>query len=345
MAFFFVFVDFRQVSVYNKQERGYDMIHIYIDAEFDAVRVAGKFTQAVISMGAVLTDEEGNLLDTFYALVKPNHFKKLNPIVGRITHLSTEDIKAAAGLKQVMSEFHQWIASYEMNIEHVQFYSFGPDDRRTLLQNCQYHNIEASYFERMKDLQKVLSMQVYYQEALVSPTLSLEDLKSVYTIHGEVEHNALTDARDLMMVYQAYCLGKPQDSTQIEAIVQRKLAKQEEVKRRQKEKLKHAMIKRFASLPKELDILFYPEVLDQLRSLKECGEEIPFRFRKDAAEDQSGNEIPYETLHTTLQLELTQEVPVVMLSFCYDLNSMTSMIQLTYRNATAFEIMIKRCLS
>lgn len=320
------------------------MIHIYLDAEFDAVRVAGKFVQAVISVGAVLTNEEGTTLDTFYALIRPEYFKRLNPVVGRMTHLSTEQIKRAPSLEKVMSEFKDWMMAYEQDLEKIQFYSFGPDDRRTLLQNCEFHEIEAAFFAKMKDVQKELSIKVLFDGAVVGPALSLEDLKSVYAIQGEVEHNALNDAKDLMLVHQAYCLGKVQDSTQIEAIMQRKIARQEEIQRRQQERMRQAMIKRFAQLPHQIVLRFYPEVLEQLRALKEWGEPIPYRLRKDMLVDEDGIEIPYDGIHATIDL-LMEEVPLcAKLTFEYENQSIVIYVALSYRTATAMEAIIKRCL-
>ena len=320
------------------------MIHIYLDSEFDAVRVKGKYTQAVISIGAVLVNEEGIQLDQFYNLVKPEYFKRLNPIVARMTHLTTEQIKAAHHLKDVMRDFRNWIRKYEKDSSNVLCYSFGPDDRRTLIQNCKFHEIEDPYFEHMHDLQKVISMQVGYMEKVVSPTLSLEDLKAVYEIHGEVEHNALTDAIDLMKVHQAYCRGNKQNSTQIEVIVKRKLAKQAEVKKRQQEKLKAAMKKRFATHPKHIDLLFYPEVLEQLRALKEQGSQIPYRLKKDHLEAKDGQCIPYEELRATLSIELEKEYPKAVIRFLFKEESYEIILPLTYQIATAVEIILTRCI-
>jgi inhibitor of KinA sporulation pathway (predicted exonuclease) len=78
--------------------RGTIMLHIYLDAEFDAVKIKGKFQQAIISIGAVMLDDNGKELDQFYSLVRPMNFVRLTSVVYRMTHLNTHQIEHAKAL-------------------------------------------------------------------------------------------------------------------------------------------------------------------------------------------------------------------------------------------------------
>lgn len=319
------------------------MIHIYLDAEFDAVRINHKFQQAVISLGAVMLNEDADILDQFYSLTKPMNFRRLTSVVKRMTHLSNDQIEKAKEFPVMMQEFLEWIDSYESDLDLVRFYSFGPDDRRTLIQNCHYHKIEADFFSRMKDLQKEISPSVKFQDQLISSTLSLDDLKSVYAIEGEVEHNALNDAIDLMKVHRAYCLGKSQDSTQIAAIVNRKIAKQQEVARKQRLRLAKAMKERFEKYPKRIKLKFYPEVLKELNELRDRDRHMTIRFQSDRMIIEEKAYF-YNELKLVMELSLDEEVPSFQFDISYHGVKSSKQFLLMYRNATMIENIIKRLL-
>ncbi len=152
-----------------------------------------------------------------------------------------------------------------MESSSCRMYSFGPDDRRTLLQECARHHCDPSLFEGILDLQKQISAKVTYQNVLVSATLSLDDLKTAYAIEGAVEHNALTDASDLMRIHQASLLQDP-DRKAVQEIVERKLAKQREVAQKQQEKLLRIMKERFSQYTVlKCPVRLYPEIVEQFR--------------------------------------------------------------------------------
>ena len=47
------------------------MHHVYIDNEFDAVRIDGRNMQQVIALGAVICDARYQEVGRFYSLVRP----------------------------------------------------------------------------------------------------------------------------------------------------------------------------------------------------------------------------------------------------------------------------------
>lgn len=322
------------------------MYHIYIDAEFDAIRLNYKFQQTVISLGAVILNDEGEALDEFYSLVRPLKFKRLTNIVKKMTHLENEDIKEAPGFEYVLKQFKQWIYTYTTDKESIRVYSFGPDDRRTILQNCKLLFLkDDGIFDCVEDLQKEISAAVKFQNRVISPTLSLDDLKLTYNIQGAVEHNALTDARDLMMLHRAYVLNEPQNEEQITGIVNRKIQKQIEVQERQKKRMIMIMKQRFEKFDtRSVEVIFYPEVLEQLRLWEERDDDFHIVWSKSGVkfEDQ---EVLYEDLQLTLGVELDQEVPSIHMVFAYDHVCMTKRYILNYRNATMIENIFKRLQS
>ena len=83
------------------------MVHIYIDAEFDAVKINGKYCQMVVSLGAVMKKDAQEA--TFYSLVCPKNFRRLTSVVRKMTHLKDSDIRNANSFPDVLKQFMQWL--------------------------------------------------------------------------------------------------------------------------------------------------------------------------------------------------------------------------------------------
>lgn len=320
------------------------MYHIYFDAEFDAVRAHNKFQQAVISIGAVITDEDMAYIDEFYMLVCPKRFRRLSPVVKRMTHLSNEDIKQAASFSFMVEQLHAWIKTYTKDDDFCT-YSFGPDDRRTLVQNYKDNALDDhGIFSNMQDVQKEVSAHIFYHNTLVSPTLSLDDVKSVYDIAGAVDHNALMDALDLMEIHRAYRQGKPQNQQHIEDIVKRKEQKQIEVKRRQQEKLKRKMYEQFHPYDQIVfPVMFYSEVMEQFHIWEERDQTFQLKVRKHYIADAE-YKFKLEMTSVTMQICLDREMPCVQITLQDQEQYVQKTYLLTYRNASSVEIILKRLL-
>lgn len=315
------------------------MVHIYIDAEFDAVRINGRHCQMVVSLGAVLKREKHE--ETFYSLVCPKNFKRLTSVVRKMTHLKDRDIREAESFPVVLKNFMQWLQPYVQ--DSCKVYSFGPDDRRTLLQECERHHADSTLFREIIDLQKQISATVIFQNALVSATLSLDDLKTAYDIEGAVEHNALTDAHDLMRIHQASLKRNPNPEA-VRGIVERKIAKQQEVARKQQEKLFNIMKERFSPYDTlECSITLYPEIVEQFHLWEERDRNFHINLqRKSILLD--GKELSREHTKISMLVDINQKIPSVTLKFTQDSLVLEKKYLLQYRNATMVENILKRML-
>lgn len=215
-------------------------MRIYLDTEFDAVKIEGKHKQKIISIGAVMTTDNFQFVSTFYDCVRPEGFEKLSSVVSRITNLSNEQILKAKPFSSVVSEFMTWLQKYTNN--NISMYCFGPDDIRTLVMNCEDLQIDATIFQNLIDIQKELSSYVTYEQQLISSFLSLDDLKAAYRLAGEVEHNALSDAFDLQHLHQAYLQKQELDASAIKVIMLRRKKSAEEGRQKwMKQHLIHLM--------------------------------------------------------------------------------------------------------
>ena len=316
------------------------MIRIYIDAEFDAVRYKQHFEQAVISMGAVLCFDD-KVISQFYRLVKPRYFKRLSPVVKKMTRLQNEAIMEAEPIEVVSEEFKAWLRAYG-NIETMHFFSCGPDDRRTLLKNCEIHQMDGEIFDRIEDLQKEISASVFYDGKLVSSTLSLDDMKLIYDVCGLVEHNALTDAMDLMQIHQRFLQGNHQNEEQIKTIVIRKQERAALAKIKQKAKFKAKMNAMFSNYGKEFLMLTLTREVVKEFQLWESKEAQAFLHWKRNECYHKEICFPYGESVIGLQIKLDEEEPLVKIRISYLDQTYEFVHPLTYRNAHIVEEIIQK---
>lgn len=210
------------------------MHHVYIDNEFDAVRIEGRNMQQVIALGAVICDAQYEEIGRYYALIRPMGFQRLSYHVRRMTHLHDHDIRRAATFPEVMDEFIACLRTYAP-LDQISIYSYGPDDGRTLCANASLHHHESeALFARIIDLQSLMSSRVTYQGVLFHKTFSLETLKLVYRVKGEVNHNALSDALDLYHVHEAYRQERALDEEQISILYETMKRRKEEGERKRR---------------------------------------------------------------------------------------------------------------
>lgn len=319
------------------------MYHIYIDAEFDAVKINRKFHQMVISLGAVMVNDEGTKIDEFYSLIKPYGFSRLSNIVKKITHMTNDMILAADKLDVVEKQFKKWIYAYTLDLQSICLYSFGPDDRRTIVQNCVSLKLDTeALFAKIIDLQRVISSIVTFQGKSISSTLSLDDLKSAFGLKGAVDHNALSDAKDLMQIHQAFLRGDALREENVAAIVNRKAAKQMEVQMKQRTRLIKLMRERFSKYKSLcVDIIFYPEVIEQLRLWEDRDKGNILHWRNSGFV-YNDSEYAYEDVNMQVCLDIKSEIPSIILTFTTQKEHVRKQFLLQYRNATIFENIIKR---
>ena len=313
------------------------MVSIYIDAEFDAVKENNKFHQMMISFGAIF--ERDGEIKTFYSEVKPKGFKALTNVVRRITKLKNEDIRKAPSFPEAMQKFLDWIELKENEV--CRLYSLGPDDQRTILQECERYGFSDNLFKDMIDLQKLISKEVTYQGNVISPYLSLNDLKIAYSIQGKVKHNALSDAYDLMYIHQAYQIRKP-DPDGVREIVERKERKKADNTRRAQERLRQAMRERFSDNAEIMfPVVLFPEIKEQLALWEERDANFQIGVRDDYLMiDQKLYK--QDELKIGMIIHLDQILPCVEFVFVYDNKKFTKRYELQYRNASIVEAIIKR---
>ena len=148
-----------------------------------------------------------------------------------------------------------------------------------------------------------------------------------------------------MYIHQRYLDGNAQNAQRILDIVNRKEAKQQEVRRKQNERLRTMMIQQFQKYPKEfVKIPLLPEVIEQFQ-LWEDRETRTHMHWKRKKFIQCEMCYPYDELQLWMKIDLQDEMPSVSLRFLHRQKDVVKKYPLHYRNATMVEAILKRVLA
>lgn len=162
----------------------------FIDTEFTTKR------HEILSIGCVLYDTKTKKNYEFYKTVQPTYEKTLSPRCISITHLTQEEIDQSDAIAEVLPEFKHFLEEHKASYLMV----WGSSDLMSLKTSCSYGKVNFStkndVLPRLIDIQPIVSL--LRDETRVQ--FSLQDMKEYYHISGDVEHHALSDARDLKNV-------------------------------------------------------------------------------------------------------------------------------------------------
>lgn len=136
------------------------MFYVIMDLEWNNSynKVKKCFVNEVLEIGAVLVDEELEVIDTFSVIIRSQLIKKLSGRVKNLTHISNEDMSSGVSFQRAISDFLKWIGG-----RNCIFMSWGNSDIRVLVDNfsmfCGMNTIP--FLTQYVDLQK------YCQEFIV----------------------------------------------------------------------------------------------------------------------------------------------------------------------------------
>ena len=153
-------------------------------------------TSEIIQIGAVLLDEQYQIISEFITNIKPQ-YGEIDPFIEKLTGIRRRDVFDAPYLSQAMQAMFDWIEGRE-----VCFISWSFTDRDVIRRECTVKGILndalTQYLEGWGDCQKTFSdkMGVNRQYSL-SEALVLCDLE-----FDENIHNALTDAKNTALLFE-----------------------------------------------------------------------------------------------------------------------------------------------
>lgn len=105
----------------------------------------------IIEIGAVMADARSyRAVDEFQTFVRPVRHPVLTTFCRQLTGITQENVDAADGFAQAMTELTKWMACYPGSI----FCSWGDYDLRQFERDCTFHSIAWPFGERHVNLKK-----------------------------------------------------------------------------------------------------------------------------------------------------------------------------------------------
>lgn len=149
-----------------------------------------------ISIGAVVYNQEKNeVVDTYYSVMKPEGFVKLDDYIKKLTGLTDGEILNAKAAREVNQDFVSFLSANEVS----DIFSWSGNDKSFLNKNGKGF---GKVFNTIKDLQPYVSAITV--DAFCCSRWSLENMMYMFGMDKKVKHNALSDAMDLCEVYRRW---------------------------------------------------------------------------------------------------------------------------------------------
>ncbi len=135
------------------------MYYVIMDLEWNNSynKKLKSFFNEIIEIGAVMIDEELDVVDTFSVLVKSQLSNKLSGRVKNLTHISNEDMYGGVSINKAVSDFSKWVAGKD-----CLFMSWGNGDLRVMIDNLKFFcDIDGiPFITKYMDLQKYCQLQL-----------------------------------------------------------------------------------------------------------------------------------------------------------------------------------------
>lgn len=153
----------------------------------------------IIQIGAVKLDENFEIIDKFSFLIKPSIYKRIHPVVEKITGFTEETFKDCKNFKTAFEAFCTF-----MGKEECVLCSWGPDDIKYLFKNmlyygCDHSRVSKLYINAQQYASKVLGAQSGNSIGLKTAVEAL-DLEIDETFH-DAFNDALYTARVFKQIH------------------------------------------------------------------------------------------------------------------------------------------------
>ena len=153
----------------------------------------GQLLFEMIQIGAVKLNESREIVDTFNQLIQPTCYRRLNPHVQKITHITQEQVDSAPLFRDAYDAFIQWCG------DDCVLLTWGCDDISVFEQNVRYFDC-AEPLPPICDIQKLFSDEQGTPNERKSLKGAMEVLEIEPTEDKEF-HNAVNDAYYTALVY------------------------------------------------------------------------------------------------------------------------------------------------
>lgn len=142
----------------------------------------------IIQIGAVKLNENFELVDSFNYLIKPKIYKRIHPIVEKITGITYEQIKDCPSFEDAYNAFIEFSCGTESVL-----CTWGIDDIKSLYRNILFYNLNINAIsDKYINVQTYATSYLNYEQGKI---IGLKNAVMLLELPIEEEfHNALYDA-------------------------------------------------------------------------------------------------------------------------------------------------------
>ena len=170
------------------------MNYVILDLEATCWDQWDKKENETIEIGAVLVDENQQILSEFQRFIKPIRYPKLSEFCKELTTITQEEVDNANYFYEVIEEFKAW---FDEKSNNYLLCSWGFYDRRQFEDDCKLHNLDTSWLHRHISLK--------HQYGKIKKLRRNVGMKSALKIEGiELEgthHRGIDDARNITKIF------------------------------------------------------------------------------------------------------------------------------------------------
>ncbi len=151
----------------------------------------------IVEIGAILLNENRQVIGEFTQIVKPAVYSEMNRITGKLIHLNTKELGYGKSFTDTMKDFFEWCG------ENYIFCTWGTQDLTELQRNMKYHDMTPLALRPFPylDVQKLFSI-AYDEDRKVRR--SLEYAVEYLQIEQDIPfHRAFSDAYYTAKVMEA----------------------------------------------------------------------------------------------------------------------------------------------
>ena len=170
------------------------MNYVILDLEATCWDQWEKKDNETIEIGAVLINEQREIISEFQSFIKPIRYPKLSEFCIELTTIQQEQVDNAKYFYEVIEEFKKWFGYGE---DEYILCSWGYYDKRQFEDDCKLHNLESDWCKKHISLKhqygeiKMLQRNVGMKKAL-----EIEKISAVGT-----HHRGIDDARNISKIF------------------------------------------------------------------------------------------------------------------------------------------------
>ena len=163
----------------------------------------------IIEIGAVKINEKQEIVGEFSEIIRPQIYDEIDTNVGKIIHLTMEELKKGRVFTEVISDFLTWCG------DDCIFCTWGPLDLVELQRNMKYYQLPSLSYKPFfyYDVQKIFA--IFFEKEKKIRTLAFA--ADFFHLKEEGEfHSAICDAKYTAKIFQKFDLKKAKKYMEID---------------------------------------------------------------------------------------------------------------------------------